>query len=684
MLIYIVAILIGLVCASLLYVSNEKQHYGKILTTVLFLIRAFVVAMLVLLFFNPYLKHKNNKIEQATIIIAQDNSKSLILNGDSAFYKNKYPVLLDSILNVIEEKFVVDKYLFGDKTKDFDTIDFQDNYTDIYDILNNIKKTYHKKNVGALVLLSDGICNKSHLPEHDINSYPFPIYTVTLGDTTNYPDVFIKNVRYNKVCRANIVFPIQVTVNANNSKGKTMEMELYLDNEIIEDIVIPINSNSFSKTLDLNINSEDEGVKQIDIKLKTIDKETLITNNNRRFFVEVVDQQYKLLCLAKAPHPDIASIKNILGEHFDIDVVYFNEKIPDINEYDILILHQYPFLGMSNNSSLVAQLERHKDIPILHIIGENTDIEYLDKIQSSVQIRRGAVNSLLDVKPHYNQTFGLFNVDKEVSNDINIFPPLSLPHIDIKFSGRNDVMMYMNIMDVVTEIPLLSFTNDDERKSAFLLGTGIWRWRLYNYYQKNNSNSLDEIINKSIQYLLTDKDKELNVYHKESYLNNEPLVFNAEIKNPSQELINEADLRIRIKNKHNDDSYEYEFLRNDKSYILNISSLAEGMYTYTAEAEHGGRRYEAKGSFAVVDVGAEAQELVANARRMESLSALTNGENFNINEISQLVEALYNDERIHPIVREENNYIDLINWKSLFFIILMMISIEWFLRKYFN
>lgn len=684
MLIYIVAILIGLVCASLLYVSNERLHYGKILTAVLFFIRAFVVAMLVLLFFNPYLKHKNNKIEQATIIIAQDNSKSLILNKDSVFYKKKYPILLDSILNAIEERFVVDKYLFGDKTKEFDTIDFQDNYTDIYDILSNVKKTYYKKNVGALVLLSDGICNKSHLPEHNINSYPFPIYTVTLGDTTNYPDIFIKNVRYNKVCRANTIFPIQVTVNANNSKGKSIEMELYLDNEIIENIEIPINSNSFSKTLDFNINSEDEGVKQIDIKLKSIDKETQNRNNNRRFFVEVVDQQYKLLCLAKSPHPDIASIKNILGEHFDTDVVYFNEEIPEISDYDILILHQLPFVGMSNYSSLVEQLELYKDIPILYIIGENTDIEYFNKIQSSVQIRRGAVNSLLDVKPHYNQTFGLFNVDKEILDDINNFPPLSLPHIDVKFNSRNDVMMYMNIMDVVTEVPLLSFTNDDERKSAFLLGTGIWRWRLYNYYQKNNFNSLDEIINKSIQYLLTDKDKELNVYHKESYLNNEPIVFNAEIKNPSQELINEADLRIRIRNKHNDDSYEYEFLRNDKSYILNIKTMPEGIYTYIAEAEHGGRRYEAKGTFAVVDVGAEAQELVANIGRMQSLSVLTNGKNFNINEINQLVEALYNDDRICSVVREENNYIDLINWKSLFFIILMMISIEWFLRKYFS
>lgn len=684
MLIYIIAIITGLSFAAVLYMSNKKQHYGRILTPCLFLLRAVVVSIVVLLFFNPYFKHKNNKLEQATIVIAQDNSKSLILTKDSTFYKEQYPLIIDSIFNVLEERFTVDKYLFGNEIKDFGSIDYQDYYTDINEVLNSIKKTYYKKNVGAVILLSDGICNKSYPPEQNISSYPFPIYSMTLGDTTNYPDIFIKDVRYNKSCRTNSIFPIQVIANANNCKGKSMEMELYLDNETIDKTTIHINSDRFSKTLDFNINSEDEGVKIIDIKIKATDGESQTKNNSKRIFIEVIDKQHKALCLAKSPHPDISSIKNVLGDHFDTEIIYFNDEIPEINDYDIVIMHQVPFIGMNGYTFLAEQLNRYKDIPILYIIGGNTDIENFNKLQSSVEIRQGAVNSILDIRPHYNQSFGLFNVDKEVSESINSFPPLSLPHLEITFNNYHDIMIFMNIMDIKTETPLLSFSKDDKRKTAYLLGTGIWRWKLYNFYQKGDFNSFDEIINKSVQYLLTEKEKELNIYHKENYLNNEPIIFNAEMKNPSQELINEADLKIIIKNKHNNESYEYEFSRSDNSYILNINTLNEGIYIYTANAEHGGKQYNASGTFSIVNVGAEAQELVANAQRMETLSSLTNGKNFSVNEINLLIEALDNDERICSVMREENNYIDLISWKSLFFIILIMTSIEWLLRKIFS
>ena len=67
--IIITTILTGLCYASLLYLFNKSQHYGKALTTTLFILRAVVVGLLFLLFFNPYIKKKTNKIEPATIII---------------------------------------------------------------------------------------------------------------------------------------------------------------------------------------------------------------------------------------------------------------------------------------------------------------------------------------------------------------------------------------------------------------------------------------------------------------------------------------------------------------------------------------------------------------------------------------------------------------------------------------
>lgn len=683
MLMIIISVLIGLCFATLLYISNKKQHYSKLLNTILFIIRSLSISLIVLLFFNPYIKVNNKVTEPSTIIIAQDNSNSLILNKDSIFYQKDYPLVLDTLVNNLNKKHSIDNYLFGNEVKDFDTIDYQDYYTDIHEVLKIIKKDYYKKNVGAVILLSDGISNKSYSPEQDIESFPFPIYTVTLGDTTNYPDLYIKDVFYNRSVPTETTIPIRLVVNANNCRNKTMNFKLLVDNEIVEEVEIPVNTNRFSNTIDFSIDSGEEGAKQIDIQIEEIEDELTTKNNSKRLFINVVDKQYKVLFYAKSPHPDLGSIKNILADNFDIEIIFSNEQLPDLKEYDIIFLHQIPYLGMSNFEELNHALKENKDLPIFYIVGENTDIESFNKIQNLIEINRGAVNSNLDIKPYLNNTFGLFNIDNEIVNEINKFPPLSLPHLEFSYKNNHDILLQANINDISTSNPVLSFSSD-ERKNAFLFGTNIWKWKLYDYYNNKSYDNFEEIFTKSVKYLLTEKDKELIINHKESYLNNEPIIFTADLRNPSQELTNESDLRINISNKNTKKVYEYYFSKKDKSYYLNISTLPKGIYNFTAEARYGNIIYSEKGSFTVDDVGAEAQDLVANSQRMQLLSSLTGGKNFYVNELDKLTKAIDNDERITSIMREETDYKDLINMKSLFFVILSLISIEWILRKIFG
>ncbi len=679
----IISVFIGLCFATLLYISNKKQHYSRLLNTILFIIRSLSISLIVLLFFNPYIKVNNKVTEPSTIIIAQDNSNSLILNKDSVFYKKDYPLVLDTLINSLNKKHSIDKYLFGNEVKDFDTIDYQDYYTDIHEVLKNIKKDYYKKNVGAVILLSDGISNKSYSPEQDIESFPFPIYTVTLGDTTNYSDLYIKDVFYNKSVPTETTIPIRLVANANNCRNKTMSVKLLVDNEIIEEVEIPVNTNRFSNTIDFSIDSGEEGAKQIDIQIEEIEDELTTKNNSKRLFINVVDKQYKVLFYAKSPHPDLGSIKNILADNFNIEIIFSNEQLPDLKEYDIIFLHQIPYLGMSNFEELNHALKENKDLPIFYIVGENTDIESFNKIQNLIEINRGAVNSNLDIKPYLNNTFGLFNIDNEIVNEINKFPPLSLPHLEFSYKNNHDILLQANINDISTSNPVLSFSSD-ERKNAFLFGTNIWKWKLYDYYNNNSYDNFEEIFTKTVKYLLTEKDKELIINHKENYLNNEPIIFTADLRNPSQELTNESDLRINISNKNTKKVYEYYFSKKDKSYYLNISTLPKGIYNFTAEARYGNIIYSEKGSFTVDDVGAEAQDLVANSQRMQLLSSLTGGKNFYVNELDKLTEAIDNDERITSIMREETDYKDLINMKSLFFVILSLVSIEWILRKIFG
>ena len=683
--IVIIAITIGLLYAGLLYLHNKKQHYNRILTILLFTLRCFVASLLVILFFNPYIKLKQKTLEPSTIIIAQDNSTSLILTKDSSFYKNTYPFLLDSLANNISKKHIVDKYLFGNKTKDFDKIDYLDYYTDISEVLKTFKKNYYKKNVGAVILLSDGICNKSYLPEQDIESYPFPIYTVTLGDTTNYPDFYIKDIQYDKTAPSNSIIPIRLVANANNCRDEVMNIKCIVDNETIEEIELSVNSNRFSNTVDFNINSGDEGVRQIDIQINNTENELTTNNNSKRIFIDVIDRQYKALFYAKSPHPDLGSLRNILGDNFEIEMIFSNEDIPDINNYDIIFLHQIPYLGMEDISVFEQKIKGNKKVPVFHILGESSDIEAFNSLQASVELRKGAVNSSLDIKPYYNNTFGIFNIDKKLTDAINTFPPLSLPHWEFSYKTYHDVLLNMNINDVSTQTPLMAFCIDNEgRKNAYLFGTGIWRWKLYDFHSNKTYDNFEELFSKSVKYLLTEKEKKLTINYKDNYLNNESIVFTADLKNPSQELTNDPDLRIRIINKHSKKVYEYDFSKKNSSYHLALISLPEGLYSFTAEAKYGNITYSETGSFAVSSIGAEAQDLTANSQRMQLLASLTNGNNFNVSELDQLAEAIDNDERITSIVREETNYKDLINMKLIFFVILSLVSIEWLLRKSFG
>ena len=50
------ALLAGLAAASVLYFRNKKQHYGKVLNVILFVLRTLMVGLVVLLLFNPLIR----------------------------------------------------------------------------------------------------------------------------------------------------------------------------------------------------------------------------------------------------------------------------------------------------------------------------------------------------------------------------------------------------------------------------------------------------------------------------------------------------------------------------------------------------------------------------------------------------------------------------------------------------
>lgn len=677
----LVALAAGVALAMVLYFHNRKQHYGKPLTIALFVLRTLIGGLVAMLLFNPYIRQKASLLEQPTVLLAHDNSASIVLSKDSSFFMNDYPGQLESFRHDLRRAFQVDEYLFGQEVRDFDQLDFQDQLTDLTAVLQSVERKYYKRNVGAMLLFSDGIYNRGFDPSLATGRFPFPVYTVVLGDTLSYPDLFIKDVHYNKKVSLGATFPVRVVVGAFDCSGTKALLTVAENGRSLARQELEVSSNRYAKEIDFMLEADAPGVRQIEISITGLENEPQLLNNVKRLFIEVSDQQYKILCVANAPHPDLGALKSVLNEDCEMDFVLGKEEIPDLAPYQLLVLHQAP--SAANLGSLLSQLERNKKIPLLIVIGNATDFEALNKLQNAMELHRGVTNSMLDVKAVANNSFGTFTLSEKLSDQITQYPPLALPHLEIKALLAHDDLLLQDVLGIRSGLPLLSFFKGD-RKMAFLLGVNIWRWRLFNYYQDQNSLLFDELFSKTLKYLMLNADDGSAVFAKEEYYNNEPVVINAELRNPSNELVTDPELSLRIVNKKTGETYDYAFSKREHDYELNAGILPEGLYHYRAETVLAGQKLSLTGSFSVVALGIEAQQLTADIERMRNLAETTNGKCYTVDQLPMLLEDLKADTRITSVEHHETHFEDLIHSKWIWFVLVGLATLEWVLRKMFG
>ena len=645
-------------------------------------LRVLVLGILALLLINPYVRHRSSVVEQPLVVLAHDNSASVVLGKDSTFFKTDYQDRFNAFREALGRDFQVHEYLFGQEVRDFDELDFSDQLTDISALMRSVERRYYKRNVGAVLLFTDGVYNRGLDPALLTEKMAFPIHTVVLGDTLTHPDLAVKDLHYNKKVSLGATFPLRVMAGAVDCAGQKAVLTVSVDGRVVARQELEVRSNRYSKEVDFMLEADTKGVRQVEIEISGLEEETQRLNNVKRIFVEVQDQKYKVLCIADAPHPDLGALKSVLNDDCVMDFVFGHDEIPDLAGYQLLLLHQAPS-RRTDMETLYAQLERNKKIPMLVVVGGATEIQAMGKLQHAIGLRRMGANTMLDVKAVVNNSFGTFTLSDLLKEKVGRFPPLAMPYLEVELSLGHDDLLLQEVLGVKSGQPLMTFVKGD-RKMAFLFGTNVWRWRLYNYYQDKNSAVFDELFSKTLKYLMLNADDGLTVFAKEEYYSNESVVFTAELRNPSNELVTEPDLGLQIVNKKTGDTYDYVFAKREHDYELNAGALPEGVYTYKAKTEMLGQTLSASGSFAVVALGIEAQELSADVALLRNLSAATGGKCYTVEQLQEMLDDLKNDPRITSVEHHETRFEDLIHTKWLLLLVIGLAAIDWLLRKMFG
>src|SRR5204863_2194826 len=133
---------------------------------------------------------------------------------------NEYAARLRALIEQLGKKYDVKTLSFGDHVSESIPFSFVDKQTNFSGLLEQAEARYANRNVGAVILASDGLYNSGSNPLYYSGSLNAPVYSIALGDTNAQKDLRIGNVRFNKIVYLNSTFPIEVIVEAKQCAGE--------------------------------------------------------------------------------------------------------------------------------------------------------------------------------------------------------------------------------------------------------------------------------------------------------------------------------------------------------------------------------------------------------------------------------------------------------------------------------
>ena len=442
---------------------------------------------------------------------------------------------------------------------------------------------------------------------------------------------------------------------------------------------LQVKNNLENQLIKTKLEAEVIGLQKYTVKVSALKDEPNLLNNEKDFYIDVLDGRQRILLLTEAPHPDINAIKSAItqNENYELNVAYFNEFKGQVSDYNLLIFYQ--IAANATQDKLLKEAKENR-VASLFIAGTSSNLFALNSQDIGLVIDSKS-QQMNQVTASFNEGFPLFKISEETHSALSKMPPLLAPFGEYKQTDQNFVLLSQQVGSVKTNNPLLSFSEKEGRKMAYLTAEGLWRWRIADYAANMNHHAINELIVKTVQFLAVKADKSyFRISHDESFYENESFRIDAQLYNESYELTNEPEINFELTSDEGLE-FSYTFSRNNEAYFLNISGLPVGNYSYISKTKLGSKELQEKGQFTIKARQLEAQQTIANHNLLFQLAENSGGELIYPQNLLQVIDKIKSKEEIASVAFQEEEIEDIINLKWIFFLIIALLSLEWFARK---
>jgi hypothetical protein len=667
----LLCLLAGSIASGLLY-FRQKAYSGKLLVSVLFVLRMLGFALLLFVLIAPLISFTQKERVKPVLAVLIDNSKSMVLSADSAQVRNNLEAAIRENLKDAGDAEL--QFFRFDNNLGEGQPDYTGTSTDLAVAIQRVRKIIDPKRLRALVVASDGIVNRGVNPLYEVENALIPVYTIGVGDSARQRDVAIQEIRSPRFVYRGDEVLVDVTIRASNVRGERIAVALNQGSRQVNAKTVEVNAVDFASVVQFRFNTAKPGLFAYDLTIPALPEEKNTRNNAKRFYIEVIENRKQITIVAAAPHPDVAAVREALKSVDAYEVGYQNlGSAGRLQESELLILFMQPGFSEEQYSRLMDDYTG----PLWVFVDPEIDGRVVSNLFDGLSLinnRRAET-----VQARLNPSFGLFKLSAETRDMLRAMPAVQATEGELQTAEPFEVLLTGRAGK-----KLAQYGNWKQQRLALFNMGGLWNWRVSNYRKEQTQRHVDEMIQTTVQYLTADQNaNRLRLYYEPRQVLGDAIAVRAEVYDAAFQITDEARVELAVTNPSGT-KQEFDMLPESPGYGVTLNGLDAGNYTLRAQAQLGDETLTANGELLIEELGLEDMNLRANYALLQQMATASGGAFYTLNTMASLSGDLNEKGTATPIERIKTNSVPLIDIWWLLFVAMLFLSVEWLLRRYYG
>lgn len=662
---------------------KTKNEFPIYLNILLFSFRFLVLFSIGILLLNPYFFRNTKVLQKPVLVVAIDESESMLNGSDSISIAQNIQSKIDIFEKELSDIYELDFIAFHQDIEEHPSLSFNGKRTDLGKLLSYTFDKYYMLPITGLVLLSDGHYNQGITPLQFSKNQTMSIFPLVYGDTSIQSDVLIDAIFHNKLVKQETPFPVDVNIQAQGLQGEKLHIRIEKGGRLLQEKELYITSQNFYKELRFEVKASGQGLQAYRVRISQLEGEQNYKNNQSDFYVEVLESGNKILILGHSPHPDLGALASALRkvDGFEVDVRTLSDYPFKTNEYQLIILHGLP--SLDERSKAIFSQQDLKNKALWYIWSSSTDFAELSKNDFPWDINN-SISGFEYAELSANSDFSNFKMPNNWVQTYETYPPLYVPFVKLQSRQKTDLMFSQRIRGFESGEVLLGLWSKAALKRAYLAGEGLWKWRIYSYKSTNNHEEFNTLVNRTAQYLLTGVyDDRFALQYQSVYNETDLIEWEAQVYNQAFETTTDAEVSALITDQSGAE-YPYQFSAEENGFHAELGYLQAGEYSFKATAQLIDTLLQDEGRFVVEAWDLEQSRTGSDWKLLNQLAEQSGAKAYTETQLEQLIEEL----KVRPDAATRYSYIqkiiNFIDLKWLAFLLIMILSAEWIIRKRFG